>query len=471
MPNSLEDLFKEASVWPPDAGRMAEYNENLHIRENDFTEIWPDLNRLFREDSKDAIRVWLGYFWKSTIRSMDFLMGKPIQVGASEENSAEDVAVKDFVIASDFHQTLFEAMVDCDSLGDGLLKIYKDGDGNAVLQSNCPTIWHQIVEPGNLRRVLYHVLATEFKRGELAYLKVEIHNKNDIEHRVYELTDSLAKKSKILGKRQDFAAFADEFPNVQEIEVHNLGEFLVIPISNIRTSKDIYGSSSYNKAAKSLAKGLVDRYNQIDRVLSKHSDPNMIGPKGMMELNPITHKPMFRGGGRYFGYQHDPGTTAPDIKYITWDGNLVPAETTIQRQLSDLFNELELPPISLASKNTGTIGSGTAVSGTAYRLMLTPLLAKVGRLERAMTPAATKAIKLAMRYQGTPVEDVVVSVQDAMPKIPGEEAQRIAMLGQMPQFAGDVGGAWLLEQLDIAPEKALEIMKDPSRNSGLGGMI
>ena len=464
--HSLDDLFQEAKPWPPDSERMSEYNENIHIRDNELSEVWPDLNRKMREDNKDALKTWLGYFWKSTQRAMDFLLGKQVQVGASNPDSPEDLSVRDFVAASDFHQTLFEAMVDCDSLGDGLLKIYKDEEGKAVLQSNCPVIWYPIVEKGNLRRVLYHVLATTFKRGEVSYLKVEIHSKNDIEHRVYELTTSANGTS--LGRRMDFNGFSEEFPGIQEIETHNLGEFLVIPISNIRTSKDVYGKSSYNDAAKSIAKKLIDRYNQVDRVLDKHSDPNLIGPKGMLELNPVTHKPMFRGGGRYFGYQHDPNMTAPKIEYVTWDGNLVPAETSIQRQLSDLFNELELQPISLASKNTGTIGSGTAVSGAAYRLMMTPILAKVGRLERAMTPQATKAIRLAMRYQGTPVDDVVIRVQDAMPRIPMEEGQRIALLGQMPQFAGDVGGAWLLQQLDIPAEKAEEIMKDPTRNGGLG---
>lgn len=462
--HSLDDLFQEAKPWPPDSERMSEYNENIHIRDNELSEVWPDLNRKLREDNKDELKTWLGYFWKSTQRAMDFLLGKQVQVGSSKPDSPEDQSVRDFVATSDFHQTLFEAMVDCDSLGDGLLKIYKDEEGKAVLQSNCPVIWYPIVEKGNLRRVLYHVLATTFKRGEIAYLKVEIHSKNDIEHRVYELTTSANGTS--LGQRMDFAGFSEEFPGIQEIETHNLGEFLVIPISNIRTSKDVYGKSSYNDAAKSIAKKLIDRYNQVDRVLDKHSDPNMIGPKGMLELNPVTHKPMFRGGGRYFGYQHDPNMTPPRVEYITWDGNLVPAETSIQRQIGDLFNELELPPVAMAKDIQGAV-----VSGTAYRLMLTPLLAKVGRLERAMTPQATKAIRLAMRYQGTPVDDVVIRVQEAMPKIPMEEGQRIALLGQMPQFAGDVGGAWLLQQLDIPAEKALEIMKDPTRNGGLGGMM
>lgn len=455
--HKLEDLFIEGQPWPCDTERMAEYRENIHLRDNRFDEIWPDLNRMLREDGKDSLKTWLGYFWKSTIRCMDFMLGKKILIGSSEPDSPEDKAVKEFVAASDFHQTLFETMVDCDSLGDGLLKIYKDAEGKSVLQSNCPMIWNQISEPGNLRRVQYHVLATKFKKGEQCYLKVEIHSKNNIEHRVYELGESATKKTHIIGKRQPFANFSEEFPGILEIETHNLGEFLVIPISNIRTSKDIYGKSSYNDAAKSIAKKLVDRYNQVDRVLDKHSDPNLIGPKGMLELNPITHKPMFRGGGRYFGYKHDPNVPVPDIHYITWDGNLVPAETSIQRQIGDLFNELELPPVAMAKDIQGSV-----VSGTAYRLMLTPLLAKCGRLERSMTPQAKKAIQLAMRYQGTPVEDVTIHVVDPMPRIPMEEAQRIANLAASGLFAGKIGKQYLIEELGVPTDKAVEIAKEES---------
>lgn len=450
----LESLFQENAEWPPDADRIKEYQENISIRENDFVAIWPDLNRLLREDNKDQLKTWLGYFWKSTIRSMDFLLGKPVLIGSSASGSEEDKAVKQFAIDSDIHQTLFEAMVDCDSLGDGLLKIYKDSEGKAVLQSNCPAIWHEIVEPGNLRRVQYHILATEFKRDTETFLKVEIHSKTDIQHRIYELKTSLSGACQ-LGKRLPFEQFAEQYKGIQEVETHNLGEFLVIPISNIRTSKDVYGKSSYNAAAKSIAKKLIDRYNQIDRVLDKHSDPNLLGPKGMLELNPVTHKPMFRGGGRYFGYRHDPNLPVPDIHYVTWDGNLVPAETAIQRQIGDLFNELELPPVAMASKLEGAV-----VSGTAYRLMLTPLLAKVGRLERAMVPQAIKAIKLAMRYQGQSVEDVMVKTQSAMPVIPLEESQRIATLATSGIFAGEAGTTYLLKEAGVPADLAADIAKE-----------
>jgi hypothetical protein len=177
----------------------------------------------------------------------------------------------------------------------------------------------------------------------------------------------------------------------------------------------------------------------------------MIGPKGMMELNPITHKPMFRGGGRYFGYQHDPQMTPPKVEYITWDGNLIPAETAIARQINDLFNELELPPVSMAKDTTGV------VSGVAYRLMLSPLLAKVGRLERSMVPNVIKAVKIALAYQGTPVEEVCVEVQDAMPIIPLEEAQRVALLASSAIFAGSAGTQYLLEQAGVPSDIAKKI--------------
>ena len=444
-------FLDEAQPYPAEPNRIAEYTENICIRENRFADCWVDYNRKMREDNKDELKIWLGYFWRSTQRSMDFLLGKPIYIGASETGTEADDTIEEFVEQSDIHQTIFEVMVDCDTLGDGILKIYKDTEGKAVIQSNCPMVWTPVVEAGNLRRVKYHVLINEFFIGELKYLKVEIHDKNFVEHRVYKIDESIAGNGSTMGERQPFEDFRDMFPDIEEVEYHNLGEFLVIPISNVRTSRDVFGRSSYNLSAKSIAKNLIDRYNQIDRVLDKHSDPNMIGPKGMLELNPITHKPMFRGGGRYFGYQYDPDMAPPKIEYLTWDGNLVPGETAIARQINDLFNELELPPVSMAKDTTGV------VSGTAYRLMLTPLLAKVGRLERAMVPNVVKAIKLAMRYQGTPVEDVSVEVQDAIPVIPQEEAQRISLLAASGLFAGSAGIQYLLEQAGVPSEVAEKI--------------
>lgn len=461
--HNLESLFVEGRAWPPDSGRQAEYTENLAIRENRFNDCWEDLDRMLREDGKRELAIWLGYFWKSTSRTMDFLLGKKILVGSSKPDSPEDQSVKEFVASSDFHQTLYEVMVDCDSLGDGLIKIYKDEEGKSVIQSNSPEIWHVVVEPGNLRRVQYHVLATKFRRGETCYLKVEIHSKVDIEHRVYELSNSVTQKTFLLGKRLDFAGFSEEFPDMKELETHNLGEFLVIPVSNVRTSKDVYGNSSYNSASKSIAKTLFSKYADVDSVIRKHSDPNLQGPKGMLELNPITHKPMFRGGGRYFGYKHDPNVPIPEIKYITWDGNLVPAETAIGREIGDLFNELELPPVTMATNVVGSIAnSAGTLSGTAYRLMLTPILAKCGRLERSMAPQAKKAIQLAMRYQGTPVEDVTIHVQDSMPKIPMEEAQRIMNLAASGLFGGKIGKQYLIEELGVPTDKAVVIAGEES---------
>jgi hypothetical protein len=159
--------------------------------------------------------------------------------------------------------------------------------------------------------------------------------------------------------------------------------------------------------------------------------------------------------------------SAPDIRYVTWDGNLIPAETSIKRYLGDLFNELELPAASMASDVSSIANTAGTMSGTAYRLMLTPLLAKVGRLERAMVPQATKAIKLAMRYQGLPIEDVMVKTQSAMPVIPLEESQRIAALAASGIFMGEAGTQYLLEQAGVDPEMAATIAKE-SGNQQIG---
>jgi hypothetical protein len=112
---------------------------------------------------------------------------------------------------------------------------------------------------------------------------------------------------------------------------------------------------------------------------------------------------------------------------------------------------LELPPVSMAKDTTGV------VSGVAYRLMLSPLLAKVGRLERSMVPNVIKAVKIALAYQGTPVEKVCVEVQDAMPVIPLEEAQRVALLASSAIFAGSAGTKYLLEQAGVPSDIAEKI--------------
>lgn len=482
MSEILTDLswLTPGQNFPPacEAERIAEYAINRSLRENEFSQIWKDYQRLLREDSKTEFKIILGYFKLSTKKTLDTLLGKQPIISQSQPTDANLLVIKDLIEYTDLYQTNYEVACDVDSLGDGFFKIYRDQDGKAVIQSNDPSNVFVVVEAGNLRKVRYYVIANKFDKliGQETknFLKVEIHGKNDskkhvIEHRVYGLNIGIDGRQQI-GDLQDLSQFVDEIPILKEvpsgIEDNPVDDFLVIHVPGPRTSCDVYGESSYGEDLKSLWRAIVRRYTGIDSVLTKHEDPNMIMPMGYTQKDSVTQKQTFVGGGRVFQYRHDPGMTPPLFQYLTWDGNLAPSEASIERLQADFWNAAEVPEAILAGKVDGGIASGVA-----YRLMMTPLLTKANRLEMSLRPRVQKATRLALALQGTPIEDVTVKFQDNIPKIPGEEAQRLSLLGQMPQFAGEEGGKWILEQLEIDPVRAETIIRDPSRNGGLGAMV
>ena len=451
----LESLFATGQSWPPasQSARLRTYKENIALRDNQPNQVWEDLNRLMREDGKKELSMWMGYFFLVTKKSMDMLLGKPPILTTTSD--AETANLDSFLESQDFHQVLYEVMVDCDSLGDGLFKLYVEEDGTVKLQSNSPDIWFPVVKPGNLREFQYHVLADTFFRVEYEadgserqkryYLKAEIHSKDQIEHRIYSLDTSMRTGMGYTGmqtigmmftiqKQQVLADFIDLFPYLggipeDGIEPNEIGEFLVIPVPGPRGSKDVYGRSSYGSDLKSILKALLDRYIEREWVLNKHGDPNMIGPKGMFDsYDPVTQKSIIKAGGKYFGYRWDPGMTPPDIHYIE-NQQLAAIMGAVQQDIDDLtgkfLNLAEIPGVVLAGTQDGMRG---AVSGTAYRLMLSPLVSKVQRLERSLQPRVLGVLKLACRLLKKPAESVSIKFADPFPKIPAEEATRIMTL-------------------------------------------
>ena len=470
---TLTDLtfLDKGSVWPPagEDARIAKYAENRALRNNSFDSIWKDYQRLMREDQKRDFKIILGYFKLSTKKTLDTLLGKqPLITGSNE------AAISELIESTDLYQTDYEVALDVDSLGDGFFKIYRDEEGNAVIQSNDPSNIFVVVEPGNLRRVRYYVIANKFEKAmpgsndKRQYPKVEIHGRNDlkkhvIEYRVYQLDAPVVGKEQI-GDMMDLGLFAEDIPALKDnpsgIVDNPVDDFLVIHVPGPRDSTSVYGESSYGDDLKSLWKAIVRRYTGIDSVLTKHEDPNLIAPMGYATKDPVTQKQTFTGGGRVFQYRHDPGMSAPDIHYLTWEGNLGPSELSIERLQADFWNLAEIPPAVLAGKFSGTSGTGAALSGTAYRLMMTPLLTKADRVEMSLRPRLMKAIRLALKLQSTEVDDLIVKFQPNLPKLPLEEAQRVSTLAVSGIFAGEAGTQYLLEEAGVPADKAAEIAKE-----------
>jgi hypothetical protein len=134
--------------------------------------------------------------------------------------------------------------------------------------------------------------------------------------------------------------------------------------------------------------------------------------------------------------------------------------------LQRLFDMSEMSPVLFASAES--IG-GRAVSGTTLRLMLINTLAKCSRIKRKVDGAARKALNIGLTLEGNPVVGLYIEWKDSVPKMPLEEAQRFTMFANTPQFAGEIGGQYLLKEFGYSEKEAKSIMQDPTRGNGLGG--
>jgi len=322
--------------------------------------------------------------------------------------------------------------------------------GKVHVQANSPDIWFPVVEVGNIREYKYHVLADVFHKIEYDdqgdyksksyYLKVEIHSKEYIENRIYGLDAAIRTGMTYTGmaavgmtytiqKRLPLSQFVDMFGDLQDWAENKLGEFLVVPVPGPRSSKEVYGRSSYGEDLKSVCKALINRHIMREQVLNKHSDPNMIGPKGMFDTyDPVTQKPVIRLGGQYLQYRWDPGMQPPDVHYLEFN-QLKAYMDAVQQAINELkrnFLDLaEIPPASLA----GSEEFQTArVSGIAYRLMMQPLVDKVKRISKDLEPRAKWVLSLAGKLSGVEYDDIVIDFADPFTKIPIEEQQRVSGL-------------------------------------------
>lgn len=475
MITDLESIFVEGQPWPPreEAARNASYAENRLLRANDFNAVWGDRLRYLREDGKKELKLYAGYFWLAVKKTSDMCLGEPPVFSLPKTGEAvnpQQGALDDFLKASNFQQTLKEVLMDQDPLGDGVFKVWRTESGEVKIQANSPDNWFPVVVPGSIREFQYHILVTQFKKvlnkddGERTFLKVEIHSKTAIEHRVYELNvSSVEGINTSIGRKLDLGLF-DEFKGLKEIQDNPTGEFLVIPVHNIRTSDSVYGIGSFSPDLKTLMQGYIERLSQRQRVLNKASDPDLVAPMGYTTKNPVTGKQEYRAGGRVLQYRHDPGMSAPDFHFLEPNlTGLAQANEELADIRARILELLELPSVLLAQEAPMGVASGVAL-----QLLCQPIIAKVGRIRAELDIAAKHALQLALKLQGI---EVTVEIQwnDGLPQISSELAQEFYTLSGSPAFQGEMGLVWLMKnKLGISEKDALKIAADPSRGGGLG---
>jgi hypothetical protein len=459
------DFLKIAEPWPPvgEVARLALYRENALLRAGDFETAWPDLAKYLRKgETTKGLEFCLDYPDLITTKTQDLIIGEPPSFSLPDtgvegtENPLESV-VTEFVERINFLETLDALIGNLDSLGDGVLKLIQGQDAKVKILNIDPANWFPIVRRGT-EEIEYHVLAFKYRDNDKCYLETEIHSKEFIEHRIYLMNEAMSGRAGTISEKLDWATY---HPDIKEVEDHKIGDFLVTTCHN--KSDGIYGKSSYKPSVKAILKKLIIRFALEHDTLDTFMRPTFFGPSEYQDIDPITKKPIFRPGG-YIGINPDPGTQPVVPGGLTWDAHLGENEVSKESLMKQLFNASEMSPVLFAG-----FAVGMAPSGTALRLLLTNTLAKCGRIRRKVDGSARKALNLGLSLEGSPVDGLYIEWKDGLPRIPEEEARRFQLYAMTPQFAGELGGQYLLKEFGYSDEEAKLIMSDPTRGGGLGG--
>lgn len=417
---TLADLtfLEPKKPWPPtsELARIRGYEKLEALRSGEVEQVWPDLNKYLRQGTTEAQDFYIGFPWLVTKKAKDIILGEPPIFDLPGEAQDEDLAA--FVEELDYRRVLGEQICDLDAFGDSVQKIYIDSDNQVRIESVEPEHWFPVVKRGT-RQIEYHVLAFEFEANEKQYLEVEIHSKTEIGHRIYQISKSPLGTGLILGDLQTLATFQ---PGLNDIEPNPCGEFLVVTAHNQRLSGEMFGISSYGKDFQSILKKIIIRYSLANNVLDVFTRPTFVGPRNLQTYDPVTGKTVFRPG-EYKGINFDQGVTPFVPQAVVWDSHATEGRAEALALEEKLYIVAELPPASLAVNTQGGFASGVA-----WRLAMTPLIAKCARIREELDASAKKALIAAAKLSAKAYEGLSITWQDGLPKIPMEEAQRLGLL-------------------------------------------
>lgn len=292
-------------------------------------------------------------------KTADFVCSEPPTI----ETEGDTDRLNKLLQVQNFNSKLYESMIDISRYGNAVLKIV---DKRATIVDPC--YWFPIVDKTDLKTVTHHVIAYPVDpdaNGKMTKLYVEIHTPGKIEVRNYNYD---ADKSTI-----------GNMDGEAETQTTGIDGFAIFPLTNVTHSGSIYGIDDYT-IVNSIVQKIMWRLHCSDVVLDKHSAPTMTGPSNHLSYDPVYKMHFFDLGN--FVTRDD--IKQPELKYVTWDGNL----DSSFKEIDLLFNQLYiLSEMGQAFIEGG--GGGTASSGTALKLRMVSPRIKAARITQ-MNEATVK---------------------------------------------------------------------------------
>lgn len=431
----LTDLtfLQPGQTFPPqvETERLTLYTDNELLFSTKHEKVWKGAfdkiaARLRRLGSN--VEVILNYHQLLSKKTADFVCGEPPEVEfagkekATSQDETETTAQKpksenDLLDAAlkkqRFFAKLYEAIIDVSRYGNGVMRIV-----DKRISVSAPRHWFPVVDPRDIKEITHHVIAYPTApdpdaRGVYKELYAEIHEPGYIEIRRYEFHSAINADGTIGGTIGQ--PITDDLDTWERIST-GLSDFAVQPLTNVTHSSSIYGLDDYT-IINSLVRDVMWRIYNADIVLDKHSDPSLSGPKSALSYDPKFNT-YFLDLANYFSRQT---SEDPDVKYITWDGNLDANFKQIDLLLQQIYILSEMGTAFLEGSD-----SGGANSGTALRLKLVSPRVKAQRIKGLNDTPVRNLISMLGYVNGINVDpdDLQLTWFDGIPEDRVEDAQR-----------------------------------------------
>lgn len=464
------NFLKVGKQFPPasEEERLSKYYKNKLIFEGKHEEVYADtFNRIKRivNNFEDVISYSMTINFQKLIsfKFADFTCGEFPKITCGDDNSIQQKAIDKIIENSKLKSRLYSSAVDLSRFGDTILNVFRNDEGNGEIGITQPNFYYKVVDPKNIDKVVNHILANTYEIETESknifstsyytkkYLYVQIHYKGYYE----EFTCELNENNTIVR--------ATETKRINT----GLSDFAVVPIHSIMTSDNCYGMDDYTDLDGIISE-LEVRLSQISKILDKHAEPTMQGPRNAMS---IENGQLVFKAGTYI--PKDPEDS--DVSYITWEAQLE-ANFKIVENLINMLSIVSEMGSTIFSTDM-KVGIATAPSGTALRRMLTSALAKVGRTRIFLDEGLKKSIKLCSELGGNDVvnlkdEDINIHWRDGISNDPREEAEIMAIRTGNKSTLSQWSAIQRLDNLnDEDATKELEAIKqDEKDNNPLSNM-
>ncbi len=428
-------------AYPPasEKKRIERYklHEQLFLSEhsNALKEHFHEIARKTRKKNYDVDTV-INYQQLLSKKTADFVCGEPPTLETEQDTDKLDKLLE----YQRFDTRLYEAFIDVSRYGNAILKIVGKN-----ITAVSPQYWFPIVDKSDLKTITQHVIAypiTPDDKGKMTELYVEIHDIGRIEQRTYSYDSDKSEIGTLLDSK---------------VEQTTLKDFAVQVLTNVTHSGSVYGVDDYALINSIVAK-IMWRLHCIDNVLDKHSEPSLSGP-GISRSWDEEFKTYYINLGNYF-VRDD--TSVPDLKYITWDGNLDSAYKEIDTLLTQLYT---LSEMGQAFMEGG--GGGSADSGTALKLRMVSPRIKAERLKSINTATVKSTLSILAHANGIPIDphNLQITWNDGLPDDEVEETNRLISATGGKAIMSQYSALKSMGLTDKQAEAELEQMAEEQANS------